>query len=204
MGVASAGHRSWTTACLPQRPPHDQGGTPRSTHITRLRPSFISRSPSAVVGDHGEALRQFRRRDDGVPRAERAHADSQRRSAAGRSWAMTVLSADFTVPLPVLSSECQTIRRHATHRLGGAWLLLNRYRRGAVRGVPERPINLRWLATVAAAADRPALGTTGRSVGSSSPGRDPLTEQSTWARAFVAVWPSQMRCHRKPALFVLG
>src|SRR5215472_16552764 len=37
MGVASAGQGSWTTACFSQRPPHDQHGAPRSTHITRLR-----------------------------------------------------------------------------------------------------------------------------------------------------------------------
>ena len=30
------GQRSWTTACLPQRPPHHQADTPGSTHITRL------------------------------------------------------------------------------------------------------------------------------------------------------------------------
>src|SRR5215471_2909920 len=37
MGMASAGQRSWTTACLPQRPLHDQGDTLGSTHIRRLR-----------------------------------------------------------------------------------------------------------------------------------------------------------------------
>src|SRR5947199_105108 len=34
--------------------------------------------PAAIVSDHGETLPQFRRRDEGMPRAERAHTDNQR------------------------------------------------------------------------------------------------------------------------------